>query len=53
MYLRFSKIILLQDDEAELDDEGDRSPGSGDECNVLPNDKCTEFILATVVEEAW
>lgn len=43
----------MQDDEAELDDEGDRSPGSGDECNVLPNDKCTEFILATVVEEAW
>ncbi|KAI5726567.1 hypothetical protein M8J76_004900 [Diaphorina citri] len=41
-----------QDDEAEIDDEGDRSPGSGDECNVLPNEKCTEFILATVVEEA-
>ncbi|BES93515.1 receptor [Nesidiocoris tenuis] len=33
------------------DDDGDRSPGS-DECHVISNDKSTEFILATVEEEA-
>ncbi|XP_054264647.1 dopamine D2-like receptor [Macrosteles quadrilineatus] len=32
------------------DDEGERSPGSED-CHVIPNDKSTEFILATVIEE--
>ncbi|RZF35626.1 hypothetical protein LSTR_LSTR005154 [Laodelphax striatellus] len=33
------------------DEEGDRSPGSED-CHIIPNDKSTEFILATVVEES-
>ncbi|KAF6204823.1 hypothetical protein GE061_018986 [Apolygus lucorum] len=33
------------------DDDGERSPGS-DECHVISNDKSTEFILATVEEEA-
>ncbi|XP_073982039.1 dopamine D2-like receptor [Rhodnius prolixus] len=36
-----------QDEE----DEGERSPGSED-CHVISNDKSTEFILATVAEEA-
>ncbi|XP_075233193.1 dopamine D2-like receptor [Lycorma delicatula] len=34
----------------EEDEEGERSPGSED-CHIIPNDKSTEFILATVVEE--
>ncbi|KAG8249236.1 dopamine neurotransmitter receptor activity, coupled via Gi/Go [Homalodisca vitripennis] len=35
----------------EEDEDGERSPGLED-CHVIPNDKSTEFILATVVEEA-
>lgn len=46
---------MLQEDEG-----GERSPGSEDikelgigaeDCEVIPNDKSTEFILSTVVEE--
>ncbi|XP_077290284.1 dopamine D2-like receptor [Arctopsyche grandis] len=37
----------------EDDDGGERSPDvDADECHVISNDKSTEFILATVVEEA-
>lgn len=52
----FKTILILQDEEG-----GERSPGSedikelgigADECEIIPNDKSTEFILSTVVEEA-
>ncbi|KDR08065.1 Dopamine D2-like receptor [Zootermopsis nevadensis] len=40
-----------QEEEEELEKEGNRSPAS-DDCHVIPNDKSTEFILATVVEDS-
>lgn len=46
-----SKIVSLQEEEEELEKEGNRSPAS-DDCHVIPNDKSTEFILATVVEDS-
>ena len=46
----FSVSFRLWQDEDEFDKDEDqeRSP---DDCHVIPNDKSTEFILATVVEE--
>jgi dopamine D2-like receptor len=46
-----NKISSLQEEEEEVEKDGDRSPGS-DECHIIPNDKSTEFILATVVEDS-
>jgi hypothetical protein len=46
-----NKILLLQEEEEEVEKDGDRSPAS-DDCHIIPNDKSTEFILATVVEES-
>jgi len=49
--------LCLKEEEGE---GGERSPGSEDlnelgigaeDCEVIPNDKSTEFILATVTEE--
>ncbi|XP_067011481.2 dopamine D2-like receptor [Anabrus simplex] len=40
-----------QEEDDDIDKDGDGTPGS-DDCHVIPNDKSTEFILATVVEEA-
>nr|AFH53996.1 D2-like dopamine receptor [Periplaneta americana] len=40
-----------QEEEEEAEKDGERSPGS-DDCHIIPNDKSTEFILATVVEES-
>jgi hypothetical protein len=45
------KIVWLQEEEEEAEKDGERSPGS-DDCHIIPNDKSTEFILATVVEES-
>jgi hypothetical protein len=44
-------IVWLQEEEEEVEKDGERSPGS-DDCHIIPNDKSTEFILATVVEES-
>ncbi|XP_033611256.1 dopamine D2-like receptor isoform X2 [Cryptotermes secundus] len=40
-----------QEEEEEVEKDGERSPGS-DDCHIIPNDKSTEFILATVAEES-
>jgi len=48
-----NKIVWFQEEEEEVEKDGERSPGS-DDCHIIPNDKSTEFILATVVgESAW
>jgi hypothetical protein len=46
-----NNIVSLQEEEEEVEKDGDRSPGS-DDCHIIPNDKSTEFILATVVEDS-
>lgn len=35
----------------EEDDENAASPGDVDDCHVIVNDKSTEFMLSTVIEE--
>jgi hypothetical protein len=44
-------LHVLQEEEEEVEKDGERSPGS-DDCHIIPNDKSTEFILATVVQES-